>query len=143
MGRSAWAWRPVSDRIQKLIVTNTAAFRSQKFRCRLQVVGSSFSDRYCLGFNLLLVLPHGVHLQWVGSLVKRGLVFPYDSWQVNRHPSICRRHSTQKSHPSYQALCEVEQGLEQFKNHPMILFGGDDFCFTPNFRKEWMGVSQI
>ena len=76
----------------------------------------------------------------IGSLVKRDLVFPYDSWQ-NRIATLrfVEDIPLKESHPSYQALCEVEQGLEQFKNHPMILFwGDDDFCFTPNFRKEWM-----
>ena len=33
---------------------------------------------------------------------------------------------------------EIENGLEQFKSHPiMILWGEKDFCFTLRFLKEW------
>jgi haloalkane dehalogenase len=36
-------------------------------------------------------------------------------------------------HRSYAALSAVEQGLEQFKNHPLqLIWGLQDWCFTPS-----------
>ena len=50
---------------------------------------------------------------------------------------ICRRYSPKPSHPSYDVLA-VEEGLSQLTEKPMLIcWGEQDFCFTPNFRKEW------
>ena len=44
------------------------------------------------------------------------------------------------SHPSYQALMEIETGLSQFRDHPMLLvWGMRDWCFTPHFLDRFLG----
>ncbi|MEC8276483.1 MAG: alpha/beta fold hydrolase [Myxococcota bacterium] len=132
----------LSDRIQKLIITNTAAFRSQEIplsiaSCRIP----GFGALAVRGFNAFAgVATWRASAVGLDPMVKRGLVFPYDSWQ-NRIATLrfVEDIPLQESHPSYSVLCEVEKGLERFSSHPMIIFwGDDDFCFTPNFRQEWM-----
>ena len=42
------------------------------------------------------------------------------------------------SHPSYPTLCAIEDGLEQFQEHPVqLVWGLDDFCFHEGFYDEW------
>jgi haloalkane dehalogenase len=42
------------------------------------------------------------------------------------------------SHPSYETLAEIEHGLEQFRDRPMLLVWGErDWCFTPAFLEEF------
>lgn len=128
-------------RIKKIIVTNTAAFRSQEIplsiaTCRIPIFGS-LAVR---GFNAFAgVATWRASAVGLDARVKRGLLLPYDSWK-NRIATLrfVEDIPLKSDHPSYQTLCDVESGLEQFTNTPMIIFwGNDDFCFTPNFRKEW------
>ena len=42
-------------------------------------------------------------------------------------------------HPSYSTLRDIELKLDTLQDKPMMIFwGDDDFCFSPEFRKEWM-----
>ncbi len=42
------------------------------------------------------------------------------------------------SHPSYQTLVDVEQGLAQFRDRPwQFIWGEQDWCFTTAFLEEW------
>jgi haloalkane dehalogenase len=42
------------------------------------------------------------------------------------------------THPSYQTLQDVENGLSQFVDAPMLLLWGErDWCFTPDFMSEF------
>ena len=41
--------------------------------------------------------------------------------------------------PSYSMLQGIENRLSLLKEKPMmLLWGDDDFCFSPHFRKRWM-----
>jgi pimeloyl-ACP methyl ester carboxylesterase len=71
--------------------------------------------------------------------VKSGLILPYNNW-ANRIATLkfVEDIPLKPSHPSYSTLMAVEEGLESLKDKPMMIcWGEDDFCFTPNFRKEW------
>ena len=127
--------------IQSLTITNTAAFRSQEIplsiaSCRIPVFGK-IAVR---GFNAFAgVATWRATAKGLSKDVKAGLIHPYDDWK-NRIATLrfVEDIPLKSTHPSYATLTEVEQGLEQFKEHPMlILWGNQDFCFTPNFRKIW------
>ena len=46
------------------------------------------------------------------------------------------------THPSYNALVAVEEGLNRLKDKPMLICWGEkDFCFTPKFSKSGSNVS--
>jgi haloalkane dehalogenase len=71
--------------------------------------------------------------------VAKGYLKPYDSW-YNRI-AILRFVQDIPLTPkdaSWETLLEVEQGLGQFQNTPMlILWGGKDFCFNRFYFDEW------
>ncbi|MAA77840.1 MAG: alpha/beta hydrolase [Deltaproteobacteria bacterium] len=132
------------DRIQKLIITNTAAFLSPHIpttiaMCRIPVLGS-------------LMVRGGNAFAWVATWratykglskdVKEGLLFPYDSWgnRIATHRFVLDI-PMKPGHPSYDTLQGIEHNLVRLKEKPMVLlWGDDDFCFSPVFRKKWMEI---
>lgn len=71
--------------------------------------------------------------------VAAGLLAPYDSW-ANRVAvqRFVEDIPMDPSHPSWKTLADIEAGLAQFKDHPMVIgWGEKDWCFTPLFRQEW------
>ena len=131
----------MSERIQKLVVTNTAAFRSQEIplsiaSCRIPVFGSVAVR----GFNAFAgVATWRATAKGLSDSVKSGLTMPYNSW-ANRIATLrfVEDIPLKPSHPSYDALLAVEEGLNTLTEKPMLIcWGEQDFCFTPNFRKEW------
>ena len=129
------------ERIQKIVVTNTAAFRSQEIpasiaSCRIPL----FGELAVLGFNAFAgVATWRASAKGLSKEVKSGLLFPYNSWE-NRIATLKFVHDIplKEKHPSYQTLLQVEEGLEKLLDKPMLICWGElDFCFTPSFRKEW------
>lgn len=129
--------------IEKLVVLNTAAFRSQRipFRiriCRWPIIGSILV-RGLNGFAwpaTFMAVNKPMHAE-----VAKGFVAPYNTWK-NRVAvdAFVKDIPLKASHPSYQTLVEVESGLALFKEKetPMlILWGGKDFCFNKFFYDEW------
>lgn len=129
------------ERISRMVVTNTAAFRSQEIplsiaSCRIPVFGAVAVR----GFNAFAgVATWRASAKGLSSDVKAGLVFPYNSW-ANRIATLkfVEDIPLKPTHPSYDALTQVEENLSQLTDKPMLIcWGEQDFCFTPNFRKEW------
>ncbi|MDX1777227.1 MAG: alpha/beta hydrolase, partial [Desulfobulbales bacterium] len=69
----------------------------------------------------------------------RAYLEPYDSW-ANRI-AILRFIQDIPMTPndtSWQTLVEIEKKLSKIQKVPMlILWGGNDFCFTRHFYEEW------
>ena len=43
-----------------------------------------------------------------------------------------------KSHPTHAVVESVDEKLHHFKKHPcLLIWGEEDFCFNPEFRKGW------
>lgn len=130
------------ERLESVVVLNTAAFRSQKIPlrigiCRIPLLG----DIIVRAFNgfargaLSMAVEHKM-----APAVARAYLNPYDSWahRVALLRFIQDIPLTPKDR-SWQTLVEIEDGLRLFTNTPMlILWGGKDFCFTRHFYEEWI-----
>lgn len=132
------------ESIEKIIVMNTAAFRSERipFRiriCRIPVLG-----------EIIVRLFNG--FAWPATFmavettmepdVKKGFLEPYNSWKnrIATHRFV-QDIPLDRDHRSYETLVGVEEGLEgiQKANVPLlVLWGGKDFCFTDHFYYEWL-----
>ncbi|QDT38001.1 alpha/beta fold hydrolase [Stratiformator vulcanicus] len=131
------------DRFERLVLMNTAAFRSQRipFRiavCRWPVVGP-------LGVRGLNLFARAALTMAVerksdfSSSAKAGYLAPYDSWS-NRVAiqQFVEDIPLKPNHPSYGTLVGVEQGLERLKSKPTLLvWGMKDWCFSPYFLDEF------
>ena len=129
------------ERFSRFALFNTAAFRSQNIPLRIAVCRIPFLGTFALrGLNAFsqAALTMAVEKPMSGA-VKRGYLAPYNSW-ANRAAvnAFVKDIPLKASHPSWQTLVDVEAGLEQFKEHPMLLVWGErDWCFTTKFLDEF------
>ncbi len=129
--------------IEKIVILNTAAFRSTDIPFRIQIC------RWPIIGKLLVKGLNG--FAWPATFmavskplekdVKKAYLAPYSSWD-NRVAiyGFVKDIPLKKSHPSYSTLLEVENGLEEIRNEKIplqILWGGKDFCFTSAFYDVW------
>ena len=131
------------DDLQKILVLNTAAFRSKSIPqriqiCRWPVVG----DLLVRGVNSFAA---GAVFMAVTKTMKRAVaeayIAPYDSWKSRvAVAAFVKDIPLDSKHPSYDTLVTVEKGLEIFQEKmiPMLIcWGGKDFCFHKEFYDEW------
>jgi cis-3-alkyl-4-acyloxetan-2-one decarboxylase len=127
------------ERFARFVLMNTAAFRAaecpwQIRACRIPLFGPLMVQ----GLNLFVraALRSTVwKRERMTPAVRAGLAAPYDSW-AHRVAVLRFVHDIpmDASHPSYQTLLDIEQGLGQFRRHPIcLIWGMHDWCFTPQF----------
>ena len=130
-------------KIERIVVFNTAAFRSERIPfsidiCRIPGFGP-LAVRGLNGFVRVAQIRAIHDRARLSGAVGEAYVAPYDSWEnriaVQR---FVEDIPMEPEHPSYKTLVEVERGLENFTEHPMLIVWGDeDFCFDTSFREEW------
>jgi len=129
------------DKVGKIQILNTAAFRSKRIPlrinvCRLPFVGEIWI-RGCNGFAGAATSM--AVARRLPKAVKQGFVFPYDNWanRIATHRFVVDIPLTAQ-HPSYATLARIEQHLNTLQHKPMqIIWGGQDFCFNDHFLTEW------
>jgi haloalkane dehalogenase len=130
------------ENVESIVVLNTAAFRSQRIPLRISVCRIPLAgDIIVRGFNgfaraaLTMAVAHKM-----SPAVAQGYLEPYDSWA--HRIALLRFVQDIPLKPkdgSWQTLVEIEKGLAQFQNTPvLILWGGKDFCFNRHFYDEWL-----
>lgn len=132
------------DLLERLVVMNTAAFRSTLIPariniCRLPIVGDIIV-RLFNGFAWPATFM--AVTKFLSRDVAKAYVAPYDCWQ-NR---IAIHRFVQDiplfpQHPSYQTLLNIENNLSviRAKEIPIqVVWGGADFCFSRTFYERWL-----
>lgn len=129
------------EQIEKLVVTNTAAFRSTDIPPSIASVRIPVFGRVAvLRFN---AFAYAATIRAVehklDPIAKAGLLAPYSNPR-DRIATLRFVEDIQMkaAHPSWQTLTEIEEKLATLVDKPMMIAWGDaDFCFTPKFRKTW------
>lgn len=127
--------------LQKLVLLNTAAFRSKLIPFRIALVKIPLIGQAIIrglnGFagsaaNMAVRKP-------LSAAVKSGFLWPYRNWRDRIAVwNFVKDIPLEASHRSYQALFEVEEGLERLKDKPIyMLWGERDFCFNMKFFARW------
>ena len=129
------------DAVEKLVVTNTAAFRSTDIPASIASVRIPVFGRVAVlrfnAFAFAATIRAVEHKLSDGA--KAGLLAPYG----NPHDRLATLRFVEDipmkpAHPSYARLLRVEERLASLSAKPMMLLWGDaDFCFTPKFRATW------
>ncbi len=132
------------DKIDKIVVMNTAAFRSSEIPvrisfCRIPVLGE-IVVRLFNGFAWPATFM--AVAKSLSAKVKADYLAPYNSWKnrIATHRFVVDI-PLDSSHPSYDTLVSVEKGLDDIKdrNVPLlVVWGGKDFCFNDSFYNEWL-----
>ncbi|MFW2366761.1 MAG: alpha/beta fold hydrolase [Desulforhopalus sp.] len=129
--------------VDKVILMNTAAFRSRRIPLRIQVC------RIPIIGEIIVRLFNG--FAWPAqfmAVVNRMLpetasayLAPYNSWKnrvaIFRFVEDIPMHA---GHRSYNTLVEIEQRLPLLRSAHiplLILWGGQDFCFNDQFYEGW------
>ena len=131
-------------RFSRLVLMNTAAFRSQRCPFRIYLGRIPFLSAFLIrGLNAFC---RGA-LRWAterpGGLapeVAAGLVAPYNSW-ANRVAvsKFVRDVPLSEKDPSYNTLVEIERNLPLFRSKPVLLcWGVRDWCFPTEFLKRFL-----
>ncbi|MBI1903310.1 MAG: alpha/beta fold hydrolase [Planctomycetia bacterium] len=133
------------ERFARLVLLNTAAFRSTRVpwrirACRIPLVGA-------LAVRILNLFVRGtlrMATEFPGRLrgaVRAGYLAPYDSWahRVAVHRFV-QDIPLSPRHRSYAKLLEIEQGLPRLADRPVLLaWGMKDWCFTTHFLDRFLG----
>jgi haloalkane dehalogenase len=130
--------------IDKIVVTNTAAFASKDIPASIASVRIPIFGRVAvLQFNAFAVAATIRAVKRpLAPLAKAGLLAPYS----NPHDRIATLRFVEdipmkESHPSWDRLATIEGKLPLLSDKPMMLVWGDqDFCFTPKFRARWQSI---
>lgn len=131
--------------IGRIVVLNTAAFASPHIPvrialCKLPLLGPLML-RGLNGFAWPATRM-AMHARQLTTDEKRAYLFPYNSW-ANRVAvsAFVRDIPMRESHPSWWTLREIEQGLAQFRDRPVLVrWGGRDFCFNDRFLARWREI---
>ncbi len=135
---------PQAGRLGKVVILNTAAFADSRIPWRIRVCRTPLLGEWLVrGFNgfagpatwMAVTKP-------LGPDVKRGYLFPYDSWanRIATHRFVVDIPTAADS-PGSRALKEIEARLSELKSKDVrILWGGQDFCFNRHFYERWQGL---
>src|SRR5262249_13854340 len=130
-------------RFARLVLFNTAAYRSQQIPWRIAIcrwpalgpVGVRGLNLFARAGLTMAVCRH----ERMTPAVRAGYLAPYGNW----HDRVAILRFVQDiplspAHPSYAALVTIEERLALFRKTPMLLvWGMRDWCFTPTFLEEF------
>jgi haloalkane dehalogenase len=126
-------------RFARFVLMNTAAFRMPKcpwpiHLCHVPGLGPLGVQ----GLNLFVRAALRTTVckpERMTAAVKAGYLAPYDSW--HNRVGVMRfvmDIPLRRTHPTYETLKKIEEGLAQFRRHPVcLIWGMRDWCFTPKF----------
>jgi pimeloyl-ACP methyl ester carboxylesterase len=133
------------ERIARLVVTNTAAFRLPASKrlptvlafCRRSMLAAGLirgANAFCEGTAWI-----GCKRQRMSRDLRRAYVYPYDSWR-NRIAILrfVQDIPLRRGDASFEPVSWVEENLHRLTSIPMlILWGMKDFVFDHHFLEEW------
>ena len=132
------------EKVASVVVTNTAAFRSDWISwrinlCRLPVIGRFINYRLN-GF--LRAAMYTASVKPLKKQIKTGYLLPYRKTRDREAiDQFVKDIPMQPDHPSYEYLKETEEKLGQLDDKQiLLLWGMHDFCFTPDFLKRWREI---
>ena len=129
------------DRIERIVLTNTAAFPSENISwrinlCRQPIIGRCINQHFngFLGAALFMATTRRLTAD-----VKQGYLLPYrrnrDRLAIHQFVRDIPMHP---EHPSYPALASIPENLDKLRDKPTcVIWGMQDFCFTPFFLERW------
>ncbi len=135
---------PRHEKLGKVVILNTAVFADTvvpaRIRfCRIPVIG----ELAVRGFNgFAWPATRMAVTKPLPDAVKRGFLFPYDSWanRIATHRFV-RDIPQGRGAPNDVALAKIEAALPLLKSRSVrIIWGGRDFCFNRHYFDRWRAL---
>lgn len=126
--------------IKRLVVMNTAAFRSMEIPWRINILRNPFGEWFIRTFNGFAGPATTMAVtKKLSPAVKSGFVLPYDNFESRiATAKFVRDIPMNETHPTYKTLSNIEEKLKNLNVPVLLLWGEKDFCFTMNFQKRWL-----
>ncbi len=127
-------------RIRRIVVINTAAFRSKDIPKRIASLKSGKLPDLLIRRLNLFCLPalYMTTTKGLSSAVKRAYMAPYSNYHDRIAISaFVKDIPTGPEHVSYATLQYIEEGLRHIDKPILLLWGAKDFCFHLGFLKRW------
>jgi len=132
------------ERFSRFVLMNTAAYRSTQIplriaACRIPLFGT-LAVRGLNAFARAAIYMAVTNHRRMTRAVRAGYLAPYGNW-ADRIATLrfVEDIPLKKQHPSYGTLKEIEEGLTQFREYPVLFpWGERDWCFTPEFLEEFL-----
>lgn len=133
--------RRCPERVKRLVILNTAAFPDPHIPLRIRIFRTPLLGRLSIcGLNLFAWgATWGAVTRPLPEPVRRAYLAPYDSF-ARRFATwaFVRDIPMHPRHPSWPELAAIDEAIETFTDRPTcIVWGEQDFCFTPHFRRLW------
>lgn len=132
------------ERFKELVISNTAAFRSQQMPWLLRIAKTPHLGQLLIrGFNAfagLTPILGAAKPARLDATAKEGLLYPYRDWfsRIATYRFVADI-PLDPSHPSYSALTDVENGLEALRPlRTLLLWGEQDWVFTTHFLRRFL-----
>ena len=129
------------DKFRRFIVTNSAAFPSGQMPRRIAACRFPGIGRVAVqgGNAFARAAVRTTTVVPLDDEVKRGLLAPYGSWKDREQIwRFVEDIPMDTKHPSWNLLCEIGESLVEVRGAPMeIVWGMQDWCFTPVFKTAW------
>lgn len=132
------------ERLEQLVLLNTAAFCSKRIPLRIGAVKLPFFGECMIrGLNAFAgpAANMAVHSP-LSPKVREGFLWPYRSWADRVAVwNFVKDIPLNSKHPSYATLATVEAGLKKLQDKRVrLLWGARDFCFNQHFLKRWQTI---
>lgn len=129
------------EKIERLVVTNTAAFRSPNIPkrialCKIPGIGPFIVKAFnAFAFPATFMAVR----KRLPAAVRDGFLFPYRTFRSRTAvANFVRDIPMSPAHPSWRTLADIETALPRLAEKPMLIaWGGCDFCFDESFFAEW------
>jgi len=131
------------DRIEKMIILNTGAFRSRRMPFSIRLCKNKFFGAFIVKYLNAFCYPATFMTtsKPLSKEVKAGYLYPYQN--VKNRIAISefvKDIPMDQNHRSYETLTEIEKQLPSLKGEKLILWGGNDFCFNDEFYNKWTKI---
>lgn len=128
--------------IKKMVVMNTAAFRSIEIPARINMLRNPVGEWVIRKFNAFAgPATFMATTKGLSPLVKKGFILPYHDFDSRiATAKFVQDIPMNTTHPTYATLKSIEEKLPTIKAPVLLLWGEKDFCFTMNFQKQWQTI---
>ncbi len=128
--------------IKKMVVMNTAAFRSLEIPTRINILKNPVGQWFIRKFNgFAYPATFMASKKGLSPIVKKGFIFPYHDYESRiATAKFVDDIPLNDQHPTYKTLKRIEEKLPEIKAPVLLLWGEKDFCFTMNFQKRWLDI---
>lgn len=126
--------------IKKMVVMNTAAFRSMEIPWRINILRNPVGEWFIRKFNgFAAPATFMATTKGLSPLIKKGFILPYQDFESRiATAKFVQDIPMSETHPTYKTLKGIEEKLQTIKAPVLLLWGEKDFCFTMNFQKRWL-----